>query len=87
MKASGAHRQNADAIRQKLALGELPQAEPTEVSHGNGTGGTCAACDAPILNTQIQVRVEFASDRRLVLHATCFGVWQAERVQRGAAHP
>ena len=55
---------------------------PLKVTHGNGTGAPCAGCGVPVQNTQIQVRVEFDGDRRLLLHTTCFGIWQKERSAR-----
>src|SRR4029453_3381595 len=47
-----------------------------------GTGELCDACEAPVTNGQMAV-ADFASNatgpKPLLIHATCFQIWDAER--------
>jgi hypothetical protein len=71
-------------IRNRIALGELPNKEAERLYIGPGDGATCDGCGESIgensLEYQFDVRLEKWS-RRLRFHHECFQLWEKEAGQ------
>jgi hypothetical protein len=52
---------------------------PVKTWGGYGRGQRCAACDEPILPTEIEYELDFPDDRTFRFHATCRALWEVER--------
>ena len=61
-------------IRRKLRGGRLPRAWPLILSADLGAGGTCNACDRPLLPAQMVMTLR-GRDHFVRLHADCFLLW------------
>ena len=61
-------------IRRKLRGGRLPRVWPLILSTDPGAGGTCDACDRPLLPAQMMMTLR-GRDRSVRLHADCFLLW------------
>jgi hypothetical protein len=66
------------AIRRTLAAGRLRDDRAASVVGAPGTGGTCGACDRPLLSAQMVMAVP-SGDHLVQLHADCFMLWDDER--------
>jgi hypothetical protein len=66
-------------IRTKLQDGRLPKISAPRVWGGSGRGETCAACETTITSDELAVE-GVAPDRSIsvILHVTCFHVWNRE---------
>jgi hypothetical protein len=73
----------ADIIREKLDAGMLPVNSPVKLWAGEGTGRICAACDEPILKSQVEYEPQYNDGAVIRFHAGCHGLWEAERCRRG----
>ena len=68
-------------IRDKLAAGHLPRKPPTKVWAGTATRKPCAACDAVIEESDIEIEVEAVPGETFYLHRRCHEVWGEERAR------
>jgi hypothetical protein len=64
-------------IQQKIAARTLPCEPCRAVWAGPGLGEPCAACDRPILATQIEFECEQPGDL-LRFHQACYVAWEDE---------
>jgi hypothetical protein len=73
-------------IRDKLDAGLLPLVLPERIWGGCGhDGDTCSACDRAVHPAQLEYRfrTEQDSDKPLLVHFTCLGLWLAQLRRRG----
>jgi len=72
-----------EMIREKIAVGLLPQEDPLKLWAGAGSGKPCFACETPILQSQTEYELLYYDKRDpLLLHIECHGVWKTERFRR-----
>jgi len=64
-------------IREKIGARSLPCEPCRAVWAGPGLGGQCAACDRPILPTEIEFECEQPGDL-LRFHQACYLAWEHE---------
>lgn len=66
-----------ERVEQKL----LPRTKPARTWGGRGTGLACSLCDAPILDSETEMELEFEGAQTPVLrfHLQCQSVWEAAR--------
>ena len=68
-------------IREKLATGQLPRKPPAKVWAGTATRKTCAACEAVIEESDIEIEMEAAPGETFYLHRRCHEMWSEERAR------
>jgi hypothetical protein len=64
-------------IQEKISAGSLPCEPCRAVWAGPGLGGQCAACDRPILATEVEFECEQPGDL-FRFHQACYLVWEHE---------
>jgi hypothetical protein len=75
----------AVTIRTKIAAGHLPREDYVRLRIDYGYGLRCAACDQPILHSQVEHEMQFADGRVISMHFGCVGVYDsARRLSRSA---
>lgn len=66
-------------VRKLIEVGRLPVTVPQQIYAGYGSNRTCAACDKPITNTQVEYDVnDERSGEPLNFHMGCHVLWQIE---------
>ena len=73
----------AEMVRDKIDAGALPLDRPAQLWAGQGSGGSCAACDLPILSSQVEFEPQYEGRAAFRLHVGWHGLWEAERHRRG----
>lgn len=74
--------------RQRIEQGLLPHEKPTRMWGGRGTGLPCSLCDAPILESQPEMELEYEPAARtptVRFHLRCQSVWDRARQQPSAS--
>lgn len=67
-----------EQISARIEQGMLPAAGEQKIFGGYGSGQPCAACDAPVLQSQVLYEVEVQQQQGLIvlaLHRSCFDIW------------
>ena len=72
----------AEMVRDKIAAGALPLDRPGTLWASQGSG-SCAACDQPILSSQVEFEPQYERRAAVRLHVGWHGLWEAERHRRG----
>ena len=67
-----------EAIRIRLASGELPHFLEQSIFAGNGDKQPCVCCGDAITSEDIQYDVVLLDERILFMHMHCFNVWCEE---------
>jgi hypothetical protein len=83
-------KENEEALelsaRQRVAEGLLPRAKPTRMWGGRGTGVACSLCDAPILDSEPEMELEYDPPAPVAIvrfHLRCQSIWDiARQVQK-----
>lgn len=76
----------ADAIKQRIASGELTRDTPLQLFAGYGTGRhCCGGCGRNIAATELEWEVEFAIGPTIMFHRDCHAVWKVECERRSPA--
>jgi hypothetical protein len=70
-------------IREKMAVGHLPPDDYLSLRAVYGQGGLCAACDHPILHSQVEQEMRFADGRVISMHFGCVALYEAARRRCG----
>ena len=65
-------------IQRKLVSGRLPYDSAPTLHGGPGAGGTCDACDRPLLAKQLVMAVPL-NGHFVQLHGNCFMLWDSVR--------
>ena len=65
-------------IRQKILDGTLPKQNCRMTWYGPGTGGTCVACEQPIVVDDVEVECDLPNGGTIRLHRQCYDIWSAE---------
>ena len=80
---------DSTALRAQIALrldnGNLPAAGNQKIFGGYGANQACAACDAPVLESEVLYEVEVQQDAEVIviaLHRRCFDLWMEESLAR-----
>jgi hypothetical protein len=73
----------ADTIREKIGAGHLPREDYIKLWIGYGQGCICAACERPILRSQVEHEMQFADGRVISMHFGCVELYEAQRRQCG----
>ncbi len=73
--------------REAMKAGKLPDCGPEQVLGGLGSGQPCAVCDKTVEMEDVELELQFASDRdsrptHCHVHARCFTAWELERRRR-----
>jgi hypothetical protein len=79
-----------EKIVSRLDNGTLPAAGNQKIFGGYGTGQPCAACDAPVLETEVLYEVEVQPDAEVIImamHRRCFDVWMEQSLVRRRGNP
>jgi hypothetical protein len=77
--------------REAVERGKLPSRRPDRTWGGPGVGATCAVCDEPVTNGQLEFEVQFSRDGdnpgldKYHVHIRCFAAWEFERRGDGGA--
>ncbi len=66
-------------VRDLLTAGMLPRQRCQATWFGPGRGHTCAACDRPIVATDIECECDLQGGATLRFHKQCFEVWDRAR--------
>ena len=69
-------------MRQLLAEGELPKEPATRIIAGFGDGAVCFVCERPVQSSDVAYQLSFgagAGARSVVMHYSCFILWDRER--------
>jgi hypothetical protein len=67
-----------ERIEQKL----LPRTKPARMWGGRGTGLVCSLCDAPILDSEPEMELEYEASAPIPVvrfHLQCQSIWEAAR--------
>jgi len=77
------------ALRAQIALrldnGTLPAAGNQKIFGGYGANQACAACDAPVLETEVIYEVEVQRETEVIviaMHRRCFDLWMEASLAR-----
>jgi hypothetical protein len=77
-----------ERVREMLATGRLPSADPVKLWAGPSMGKPCSVCGESI-RTATEYELDFTPPLTLLLHPHCYAIWNEER-RRGpsasAAH-
>ena len=68
--------------RERIEQQLLPRAKPARMWGGRGTGLACNLCDAPILQSEPEMELEYETPAAIPVvrfHLHCQTVWEAER--------
>lgn len=67
--------------RDRIAKGQLPRVEPSQMWGGKSAGGYCALCDKSIEPDEMELEVEQRIDGELAplrFHVVCHSLWRLE---------
>jgi hypothetical protein len=70
-------------VRHLLAQGELPREPANQIIAGFGDGAVCRLCERPVVTSDVAYELTFGTDasaRKIVMHYSCFILWDTERV-------
>jgi hypothetical protein len=69
--------------RDRIECGLLPRTKAARTWGGRGSGLACSLCDAPILDSEPEMELEYeeppSSNAVLRFHLQCQSIWDAER--------
>lgn len=68
--------------RDRIDCGLLPRTKAARTWGGRGSGHACSLCDAPILESEPEMELEYeepSSNAILRFHLQCQSIWEAER--------
>jgi len=74
-------------IRDRLAAGVLPRADPRSVWVGYGSDRPCDGCVQPIRPAQREYHADYGGTSTLRFHAACYEVWNDARQHPGDRPP
>jgi hypothetical protein len=68
----------SEVILAKIRSGALPPptGPPAKCYAGKGTGRMCDACANVIAPSDVEVEVDLTSNKMLIFHRDCHGIWQ-----------
>jgi hypothetical protein len=85
----GSNSIDCNALRQKIARrlddGSLPDAGNQKIFGGYGAHQPCAACEVPVLETDVLYEVEVQTEAEpvvLAMHRSCFDIWMEQSLAR-----
>ncbi len=79
-----------EKIVSRLDNGTLPAAGNQKIFGGYGARQPCAACDAPVLETEVLYEVEVEREAEVIviaMHRRCFDVWMEQSLVRRRGNP
>jgi hypothetical protein len=63
-------------ITSRMAAGTLPCVECLVTWYRWGRGRPCAACDQPILHTDVETECDLPGGGTILFHSRCYDLWR-----------